>query len=99
MALDAALDIMKEGQPRQDMIARIENKTSDILASDKRGVYSERIRRKQMHEINLLLDHYLKLLEAEGKSYDSLIKNAYQTQDNYRTFLQQLAAATPQVLS
>lgn len=93
LALDAALDIIKEGLQRQDVIVRINDKTRDILASDTQGVYSEKIRMKQMNEINLLLDHYLKLLEAEGKKYGSLIKNAYQTQDNYRTFLQQLTAA------
>jgi hypothetical protein len=93
LALDAALDIIKKGLQRQDVIVRINDKTRDVLASDTQGVYSEKIRMKQMNEINLLLDHYLKLLEAEGKNYKSLLKNAYQTQDNYRTFLQQLTAA------
>ena len=93
LALDAALDIVKNGQYRQDMIARINDKTGDILASDKRGVYSEKVRRKQMNEINLLLDHYLKLLEAEGRSYESLVKNAYQTQDNYEVYLHELMLA------
>ncbi len=93
LALDAALDIIKEGLQRQDVIVRINDKTRDILASDTQGVYSEKIRMKQMNEINLLLDHYLKLFEAEGKNYKSLVKNAYQTQENYGTFLQQLTAA------
>ncbi|MFQ6121573.1 MAG: NF038143 family protein [Dehalococcoidales bacterium] len=93
LALEAAVDIVKEGLPRQDAIARINDKTSGILASDTRGIYSEKIRVKQMYEINLLLDHYLKLLEAEGKSYRSLVKNAYQTRDNYQAFLQQLTVA------
>ena len=93
LALDAALDIIKKGQSRQDVLARIEDRTSDILAADKGGVYSEKIRRQQMNEINLLLDHYLKLLEAEGNSYESLIKNAYQTQDNYEAFLRELTLA------
>jgi len=93
LALEAARDIMKEGQPRRDVLAQIEDKTSDILAADKRGVYAEKIRRKQMNEINLLVDHYLKLLEAEGKSYESLVKNAYQTRDNYEAFLRELTLA------
>lgn len=93
LALDAALDIIKKGLQRQDVVVRINDKTRDILASDTQGVYSENIRMKQMNEINLLLDHYLKLFEAEGKNYKSLVKNAYQTQDNYGTFLQQLTAA------
>ena len=93
LALDAALDIIKEGLQRQDVVVRINDRTRDILASDTQGVYSEKIRMKQMNEINLLLDHYLKLFEAEGKNYKSLVKNAYQTQENYGTFLQQLTAA------
>lgn len=93
LALEAARDMVKKGLSRQDAITNIENKTGEILTADTKGIYSEKIRRKQMHEINLLLDHYLKLLEAEGRSYESLVKNAYQTQENYRTFLQQLAAA------
>lgn len=93
LALDAALDMAKEGESRQDVLVRIEDKTSDILAADTKGVYSDRIRRKQMNEINLLLDHYLKLLEAEGKSYESLVKNAYQTRDSYDAFLRELTVA------
>jgi len=93
LALDAALDIMKKGQSRQDMIARIDDKTADILASGKGGGYSEKIRRKQMNEIDLLLDHYLKLLEAEGKNYESLVKNTYQTRDTYENFLHELTRA------
>ncbi|MDI6815468.1 MAG: NF038143 family protein, partial [Dehalococcoidales bacterium] len=79
--------------PRQDVLAWIDDKTTNILASDKQGVYSERIRRKQMNEINLLIDHYLKLLKAEGKDYESLVKDAYQTQDNYEAFLHELTVA------
>ena len=93
LALDAALDIMKKGQSRQDMIARIDDKTSDILASGKGEGYSEKIRRKQMNEIDLLLDHYLKLLEAEGKNYESLVKNTYQARDTYENFLHELTRA------
>ena len=90
LALDAALDIIKEGQSRQDVLARIDDKTRDIMATDMKGIYSEKIRRKQMNEINLLLDHYLKLLEAGGNSYESVVKNAYQTRDNYEAFLREL---------
>ncbi len=33
------------------------------------------------------------LLKAEGKSYQSLVKDAYQTRDNYEAFLQELTLA------
>lgn len=93
LALDAALDIMKNDQSRQDVLARIEDRTSDLLAADRGGVYSDKIRRQQMNEINLLLDHYLKLLDAQGNNYQSLVKDAYQTQDNYTAFLRELTLA------
>jgi len=97
LALDAALDIVKKGQSRQEVLAQIDDKTGDILTSDTKGIYSDKIRSKQMNEINLLLDHYLKLLEAEGKSYESLVKDAYQAQDNYAAFLHELTLAEKQV--
>ena len=93
LALDAARDILNQGQSRQEVLAQIEDRTSDILATDKEGVYSDKIRRKQMDEISLLLDHYLKLLDAKGDNYESLVKNAYPTQDDYKAFLHELTRA------
>jgi len=72
------------------VIALIDDRTSSILDSDTKGIYSEQIRSRQISEINLLLDHYLKLLEAEGNSYQTLVKNAYQTRESYEAFLHQL---------
>lgn len=93
LAVDAALGVVKKGLSRQEAVAQIEDKTSDILASDKKGIYSEKIRQKQMYEMNLLLSHYIKLLEVAGKSYESLVINAYQSKDNYQGFLRELASA------
>lgn len=97
LALEAALNMMKKSKPRQEVISEIENKTSKVLASDKKGIYSERIRQKQMREIDLLLEHYLKLLDAEGKDYPSLVKNVYKTKENYTRFLNQLKQAEKEV--
>lgn len=93
LAVDAALGVVKKGLSRQEAVAQIEDKTSDILASDKKGIYSEKIRQKQMYEMNLLLSHYIKLLEVAGKSYESLVINAYKSKDNYHGFLRELASA------
>jgi len=97
LALEAALDMLKKGQTRQDALNQIEDKTSNILASDKKGIYADKIRQSQMKEIDLLIDHYCKLLNAEGDDYPSLVKNAYQTQNNYATFLHQLKQAEKEV--
>ncbi|MFC1940551.1 NF038143 family protein [Chloroflexota bacterium] len=93
LALEGALDIAKKGEQQQDVIMRIEEKTASILAPDTRGVYSSGIRQKQMSEIKLLLEHYLKLLEAEGKTFESMVRNAYKNAEQYKAFLRELARA------
>lgn len=89
LALDAAFAIGK-GEDRQSRLARIEKETRDRLTSQK--LYSWGIHQGQMTEVNLLIDHYSRLLEAEGNSYQSLVKNAYQTQENYEALLHQLTS-------
>jgi len=98
LALEAARDILKKGLSRHEVLARIHEKTSEVLASEKDGIYSEEIRQKQMKEMDLLIDHYLKLLEAEGKDYRTLVINAYQSQQNYEAFLKKLKAAEQEVM-
>ncbi|MFC2040795.1 NF038143 family protein [Chloroflexota bacterium] len=93
LALEGALDIAKKGEQKQDVIVRIEEKTASILAADTRGVYSSGIRQKQMSEIKLLLEHYLKLLEAEGKTFESMVRNAYKNAEQYKVFMRELARA------
>lgn len=90
LALDAADDI-NGSEEQQNRLSRIKDKTRDRLTSLK--LYSWETHQKQMAEINLLIDHYLKLLITEGNSYESLVKNAYQTRDNYQSFLSQLTSA------
>jgi uncharacterized Fe-S cluster-containing radical SAM superfamily enzyme len=97
LALDAAFDMIKKGQDKEEAVARIKVKTKEILASDNKGIYSQKIRQRQMKEIDLLIDHYRKLLEAEGKDYDSMIKNAYQAWERYDAFLGQLIQAEKEV--
>lgn len=97
LALEAALEMIKKGQPREEVMSRIEDKTSSLLTSVKEGIYSEEIRQMQLKEIDLLIDHYCKLLKAEGKDCASLVINAYKSQKDYSTFLGQLKNAEKQV--
>ncbi|MEF9426912.1 MAG: NF038143 family protein [Candidatus Mariimomonas ferrooxydans] len=97
LAMEAALEIIKKGQPREEVMSRIEDKTSSLLTSVKEGIYSEEIRQMQLKEIGLLIDHYCKLLKAEGKDCASLVINAYKSQKDYSTFLRQLKEAEKQV--
>ena len=90
-AFDAAFKMLKKGLSRQDAISGIEDKTRALLtAPETQGIYSETIRQQQMDEIDLLFDHYSKLLSAEGEDYDDLVRNTYGNRQNYLVFHEQL---------
>ena len=97
LALQGAFDMIKTGQSREDVLAQIRHRTSEILASDKKGIYSIKIRQKQMREIELLLDHYYRLLNADGKDYGSMVRNAYLTRKDYVAFSKQLEGIEKEV--
>ena len=97
LALQGAFDMIKTGQSREDALAQIRNRTSEILASDKKGIYSIKIRQKQMREVELLLDHYSKLLNAEGKDYASMVKHTYRTRQNFVGFVKELEGVEKEV--
>jgi len=97
LALEAAFNMIKKEINKEEAITQIKDKTSQILASDKKGIYSVKIRQKQMREIELLIDHYYRLFNAEGKDYPSMVKNAYGTRKDYTVFLKQLEQVEKEV--
>jgi hypothetical protein len=97
LALEAAFDMIKKGETKEKAMARIKDKTSHLLASDQKGIYSVKIRQKQMREIELLVDHYHRLLNAEGKTYPSMVKHGYGSRKDYAAFLKQLEQAEKEV--
>ena len=97
LALEGAFMMVKTGQSREDALGQIRDRTSQILASDKKGIYSIKIRQKQMREIELLLDHYFRLLNAEGKDYASMVRQAYRTRQNFAAFLKELEGIEKEV--
>jgi hypothetical protein len=97
LALEAAIDMIKEGETKEAAMIRVKEKTGQVLASDQKGIYSSKIRQRQMREIDLLIDHYHRLLDAEGKDYPSMVKNAYESRENYAAFLKQLEQAEKEV--
>ena len=99
MALDAALDMKKKDATKETVVKQIESKTQELVSSVPGGIYSDDIRRQQLIEVDLLIDHYSRLLNAAGKDYASLVKNAYQTATEYSSFLKSLRTAEKEVMS
>jgi len=97
LSFDAAKEIF-QGKDRSFEIRSIEIKTKNILNKDKKGFYTEKIRRKQLHEIDLLITHYLGLLKSRKSKYDEMIKTFYQTKGKYLSFLNRLQNAEQEVI-
>ncbi len=99
MALDAALDMKKKDASPETVMAQIQSKTKELVSSVPGGIYSDDIRRQQLKEIDLLIDHFRQLLNAEGNDYASLVAHAYQTAADYSSFLEQLKSAENEVMA
>jgi hypothetical protein len=97
MALEAAFEMLHKKQSKEAVLRRIASKTQDLLASVAGGVYSEAIRQKQMQEIDLLIDHYGKLMGGDGGNYVTLVASAYRTREDYEVFLDRLTSAERRV--
>ncbi len=93
MALEAALNMIRKEMSQADALVKIEHKTQELLSSVPDGIYSEEIRREQLKEIELLIAHFCRLIQAQGKDYAALVAHAYQSIEGYRRFNDQLAAA------
>ena len=99
LALDAAFKMLKNGLSREDAICGIEDKTRALLtAPETQGIYSEFIRLQQMNEIDLLVDHYSRLLGADGEDYDAMTRDAYGSRLDYLKFHGQLIFAESKVV-
>ncbi|MEJ2168638.1 MAG: NF038143 family protein [Desulfobacterales bacterium] len=93
MALEAAFEMLKRGQSKEAAMSRIAAETQDLLTSIPNAVYSDAIRQKQLEEIDLLIDHYCRLMRAEGTDYATLVADAYKTREDYAAFQAQLVLA------
>ena len=98
MALDAALDMKKKEMSKTAVTAQIQAKTKELLTSVPGGIYSDDIRQQQLKEMDLLIDHYSKLLNAEGRDYAALITKAYPSATEYNSFFTQLKMAETEVM-
>jgi len=94
LALKGALDMLN-GEDRKEILSRIEDDIKHWLVS--LNLYSERLHRRHMDVIDLLVDHYSRLLHAEGDDYPGLIKDAYEARESYEAYLDRLGTAEQEV--
>jgi hypothetical protein len=97
MALEAALEMLNKTQTKEAVMRRILSETQQLLSSVPNGLYSDAIRQKQLKEIDLLIDHYCKLMQAEGNDYGTLVANAYHTKEHYAIFQDKLTSVEQEV--
>jgi hypothetical protein len=89
IALDAALEETRTGTfARETIAARFPGPDPE----EKKAM-----RQKQFEEVDILKQHYLLLLQATGSSYPALMKDAYGTSGDYRSFLNRLFRAEEEV--
>ena len=94
LALKGALDILN-GEDRREILSKIEDNVKHWLVS--LNLYSERLQRKHMDVIDLLMDHYSRLLHAAGNDYPDLIRYAYPARESYEAYLHRLSTAEQEV--
>jgi hypothetical protein len=88
LALDAAQDILR-GEGRTKRLSEIEPQIKAWLSGLK--LHSSAVEQKQMDVIHLLVEHYMKLLQVSGDTYNALVRNGYDNRQNYETHLNHLA--------
>ncbi len=88
LALDSAFHLNQD-QDRsaleQDMERRIQSWLENLQ------LYTDSIFQKQRELARVLLEHYDRLLKSDGKSYQELVKHAYQSSTEYETFLHKIS--------
>ena len=89
MAFHAAKEVYR-GNDRAHELGLIVVKTRKILDREKKGLYTEKVRRRQMNEIEWLIDHYLRLLNSNGETCEKRIKDAYSTKKKFLSYLNRL---------
>jgi hypothetical protein len=96
-AFNAAKNISR-GKDQAWEFRQIEIQTQEVLNKEKKGFYTEKIRRKQLSEIELLIQHYLGLFSSRQSTYPAIIKEKYPSKGNYLAYLSALQKAEEDVI-
>ena len=94
LALKAARDL-SAGQTRDAIDPQLEAEIKNWLAA--LHLDSPDLIKAQKETVDLLIDHYVKLLQAEGESYYDLIQNAYSSREAFEAHLRDITAAENEV--
>jgi hypothetical protein len=90
LALEGARSL-SAGETRAAIDSHLEGEIKNWLTAHR--LDHQDLVKAQKETVDLLMDHYLKLLQAEGESYYDLIEHAYSSRENFEVHLQQIAAA------
>ena len=96
-ALQAAAHI-HQGKERAWEIRQIEIKTREVLDKEKKGFYTDKIRNRQLREIEFLIDHYLELLGTNQSGYKNALKATYTAKGSFLAFLNRLQKVEEEVI-
>ena len=83
------------GEDEPQIEARVEMDIRNWLSG--LGLYSEELAEAQKRSVQLIREHYLKLLAAEGETIHDLIKGAYPYQQDYIAYFEALSAAEKEI--
>jgi hypothetical protein len=97
LAFNAVENIHKGKEPAWEF-RQIEIKTQDILDKEKKGLYSGKIRRKQLIEIEFLINHYQELIKTGASTYQAMIASLYPKKGTYIDFLNRLQSLEAEVI-
>jgi hypothetical protein len=89
LAFQAAKNI-DQGKDQAWELRQIEIKTKEVLNKEKRGFYTEKIRRRQLPEIEYLINHYQALINTKQSTYSAIIKEIFPSKGQYLTHLSSL---------
>jgi len=94
LALRAARDLAAD-KTRTTVDPQLESEIKNWLAAFQ--LDSPDLVRAQKKTVDLLTDHYARLLQAEGESYYDLIQNAYSSREAFEAHLRDITAAENEV--
>ena len=94
LALQAAHDVLR-GYDTTSVDRRIHSEIQKWL--DSHHLLSAELFRTQKRAVDVLLEHYTKLLQTDGDRYYDLIEAAYESRGDFQEFIDQISAAEKEV--